>query len=180
MTLATIDIIRRTGATGTPTDTTVTASQTRLKTDDNGTVDANNPIPSPGAGFSYSYWAVFRLNVTANPDAHTINNVRVYTTGGIGSGGQVVGQDATTYVRATGTTGVTGTILNTTNYSTLTGAPVDVFGWTSGATKSLGAGSTTSTGQVANWLAMQVILDPTFAPATPASASSLIFRYDEA
>lgn len=184
MTLATVDVIRKTGASP-GTATAITSSTTRASTSDSPTPGANNPIPVPGAGTAYSYWLTTRLNVVANPDGHTINNLKWYAaTSSVPSGTTFMGQAANVgadagYRVATGTPGVSGTVLNTTNHTGLTGAPVDVFTFTSAAPKAL-AGSTASTGQVGDHVVMQIGLDPTVTPATPAPANTFRFRYDEA
>lgn len=186
MTLATVDIVRRTGASGSITDTPITAGSTRAKTADSAVVDANNPIPIPGAGTNYSYWVTTRLSVAANPDGHTINNIKWYVVsgGGLPGGVTVLGQAANVgadagYRVATGTLGVTGTQLTTGNHTGLTGAPVDVFTFTSAAPKSL-AGSTATTGLVGDHFVFQVGLDSTVTPQSPAPANTMTFRYDEA
>jgi hypothetical protein len=191
MTLATVDIVRRTGASGSIVDTAITAGSTRAKTADSAVVDANNPIPIPGAGTNYSYWVTTRLFVAANPDAHTINNLKWYMAsgGGLPGGCTMMGQRAGVgadagYRIATGTPGVTGTLLNTTNHTGLGSAgvqeaPVDVFSYTSAGSRSL-AGSTTSTGLVGDHFVFQVGVDSTVTPQSPAPANTFVYRYDEA
>ena len=139
---ATVDIVRVTGASGGPTSTTITSINTRANAyDTHSTADTTNPIQIPAAGSNYSYWVSTRLTCSVTPSG-TINNLRWYTDGanGFGTGVTCIGQEATSYVQATGTAGQTGTQLTTGNHAGLTGAPVDPFTFTSGSPKSL-AGS---------------------------------------
>lgn len=188
MTLATVDIVRRTGASGSITDTVITAGSTRASTSDSPTPGTNNPIPIPGAGTNYSFWVTTRLKVQANPDGHTLNNMKWYTaTTNVPSGVTIMGQGASVstdagYRQATGTVGTTGTQLTTGNHSGLTAAaaPVDVFTYTAAAPKSL-AGSVTTTGfGTFEHMVWQVGLDTTVTPASPAATNTFVFRYDEA
>jgi len=185
MTLATVDIVRRTGPSGSIVDTVVTGGTTRLSTSDVASPTANNPIPVPGAGTNYSFWATLRLKATANPDGHTLNNLKVYTsTSTVPSGVTVLGQAANVstdagYRQATGTVGTTGTQLTAGNHTGLTGAPVSIFTFTSASPKSL-AGSTATTGLFGDHFVFQVGCDSTTVPASPAPANTIVFRYDEA
>lgn len=183
MTLATVDIVRRTGSSGGPTDTIITASSTRASTSDVAVPGANNPIPIPVSGTNYSFWVITRLKVQANPDGHTINNVKWFSSTTNQPGGvTIMGNKATSYIRATGTVGVSGTQLTTGapgNYTTLT-APVSVFSFTSAAFCTLGGSVTTTGFGTLDHFVWQVGLDSTVTPASPAPANTYVFRYDEA
>jgi hypothetical protein len=176
---ATVTIRRHTGAG--PTKTDITGINTRANAEDaHSTAGTTNPIQIPGAGTNYSYWVATRLSVDVTP-AGTINNLRWYTDGanGFGTGVTCKAQDATGYVQATGTPGVTGTQLTTGNYATLTGAPVDAFTFTSGSPKSVtGTLSNPSTGDVGNYMVYQVEVGTTAGPgATP--QETFTWKYDE-
>jgi hypothetical protein len=93
-----------------------------------------------------------------------------------GTGVTCKGQEATSYVQATGSTG-NGTQLTTGNHSGLTGSTVDVFGLTSGSPKSL-AGSTTGTGQFGSRFVYQVEVGTTASPGATAQ-ETFTWKYDE-
>lgn len=178
---ATIDILRWTGDVGSPTKTTITSINTRANAyDTHSTSDTTNPIQIPASGSNYSYWVSTRLTCTVTP-AGTVNNLRWYTDGanGMGTGVTVVGQEATSYVQATGSVGVSGTVLSTGNHAGITGAPVDVFTFTTGSPKSLaGSISNPSTGDFGSWFVYQVVVGTTASPgATP--SETFTWKYDE-
>jgi len=50
----------------------------RFKRADNSTIDANDPIPIPGAGTNYSRWKSIYLYCTGAPSLQ-VDNVRIYT-----------------------------------------------------------------------------------------------------
>lgn len=175
---ATVTIRRLTGA-----GPTVSASRTamRASTSDNDyTTETTNPIPIPGAGTNYSYWVSERLNADTSPSG-TIDNLRWYTDGanGYGTGVTAKGQEATSYVQATGTAGTTGTQLTTGNHAGITGAPVDIFGLTSGSPKSLaGSVSNPTTGQFGSRFVWQIEVGTT-AGAGTLTAETFTWKYDE-
>lgn len=161
---ATVVINRYTGvAPGTPA--VISSGNTVVNaTDTHQTVagGSNYPVKVPAGGTNYSYWCVTRLATTAKPQ-NAINNLRWYTDGSnnFGTGiGVNVGQ-ATSYVRATGTQGETGTALNKTNYTSLTTAIngadgiADAFTKTTAAPLSV-AGSVTGTAAFGNYVVYQV------------------------
>ena len=53
----------------------------KFKNADNSTIDSNDKPTIPGAGSIYSYWKSIYLKCDANADAHTINNVKIYSDG---------------------------------------------------------------------------------------------------
>lgn len=178
---ATVDVVRWTGSTGSPTKTTITNINTRANAyDTHSTADTTQPIQIPGSGSNYSYWVSTRLTCSVTPSG-TINNLRWYTDGanGFGTGVTVIAQEATAYVQATGTQGQTGTQLTTGNHSGLTGAPVDPFTFTSSSPKSLaGSISNPNTGDFGSWLVYQVVVASSALPgATP--QETFTFKYDE-
>lgn len=177
---ATVTVRRWTGASGGPTKTDVTSATTRASTSDNPVPGAANPIPIPTSGAKYSYWLSTRLSADTSP-AGTINNLRWFSDGSnnYGTGVTAVGQSATSYVEATGTPGDTGTELTTGNHAGLSGAPVDVFGFTSGSPKALtGSIDNPDTGDFGDFVVMQIVVAATAGPG-PLTAEQFTFRYDE-
>lgn len=149
-------LIRRLTSTG-PTATDITSINTRANAEDaHSTAGTSNSILVPTAGTNYSYWVSTRLDVTAITSG-TVDNLRWYTDGSntLGTGVTCKGQEATSYVQATGTPGTSGTQLTTGNHAGLTGSPVDVFTFTSGSPKTL-TGTTTTTGQFGSEFVYQI------------------------
>lgn len=176
---ATVQIRRWTASTATPTKTNITSIKTRANAyDGHSTGDTTNPILIPSTGTNYSYWVVSRLYAQSAPTG-TINNIKWYSDGtdSLGTGVGCVGNDATAYVQATGTPGETGTVLNTTNYVTLTGAPTDVFAWDSTTMKSI-SGSTTTTGDFGNFFVYQMTVLNTASPGGT-GVETFTWQYDE-
>lgn len=176
---ATVQIRRWTGAVGAPTKTDVTSINSRLNAEDaHSTAGTSNSILIPTSGTNYSFWAAFRLNITAIVGG-TVNNIKFFTDGanGLGTGVTLKGNSATSYVQATGVAGTSGDQLNTTAYSTLAGAPVDAFTWTSASPLAV-AGSSTATGDVGDFVVLQVNVASTAnSGATP--QETMTFRYDD-
>ena len=175
---ATVLIRRLTGAG--PTATDITSSNTRASTSDAPTPGTADPIPVPGAGSNYSYWVTTRLDATVTPDG-TINNLQWYSDGAnsLGTGVTAIAQDASSYVQATGTQGTSGTQLTTGNHGGLSGAPADMFSFTSGSPKSVtGSISNPSTGQFGDRMVYQIVVGTTAGPGTT-TAETLTWSYDE-
>jgi hypothetical protein len=154
----------------------ITSGNTRMKQADNGTTDTNNPIPAVTT--SYSYWGTFQLQVTAAA-ANAINALKWYTDGSntFGTGVTAVGQEVTTYVAAT-----SAIVLNTTNYTGLTGAPADIFTFTSGSPKSITGSITNTTGYIGGttngMFAYQLAVTSSAAPGATGS-ETITWQYDE-
>lgn len=176
---ATVLIRRLTGAG--PTATDITSINTRANAEDaHSTGGTSNPIQVPTSGTNYSYWVTTRLDATSSPSG-TIDNLRWYSDGSnnFGTGVTCKGQEATSYVQATGTPGVTGTQLTTGNHAGITGSPVDVFGLTSGSPKSLtGSISNPSTGQFGSRFVYQIEVADTAGPGATAQ-ETFTWKYDE-
>lgn len=176
---ATVIINRWTGTTGSPTKTNVTSINTRLNAEDaHSTGGTANSILIPAAGTNYSFWAAFRLAISAITGG-TVNNIKWFTDGSnsLGTGVAAVVNTATSYVQATGTTGTTGTQLTTGNYSTLAGAPVSAFTYTSGSPLSV-TGSSSTTGDLGDFVVLQTTVASTASQgATP--QETVTFRYDD-
>jgi hypothetical protein len=158
----------------------ITSGNTRLKQADNGTADANNPVPAVTT--SYSYWASTQLQVTVAP-SNGINNIKWYSDGSsFGTGLTCSGYSANAtnaYTQAT-----SAIVLNTSNYTSLAGAPVDVTTLTSGSPHTL-AGSP-SIGNTTGYLGgttngifvFQLAATSSASPGT-ISARTVTWQYDE-
>ena len=160
---ATVQIIEKNGAGGTPTDKT--SGQIRFKNADNATVDTANPMVKPGAGTDYSFEKWLRLNVTGGTYTE-ITNIKAYMDGanGLGTGVTLYAKAVASYAtpaEATGTAGYT-----------------DAFTYTSGAPLSLGAGPYTSTGEKGDHLVMMLAVG-TSASGGITSSETLTFGWDE-
>ena len=184
--VATVIIERLTGAG--PTRTAITSINTRANAfDTHSTGDTANPIEIPGAGTNYSYWVNTQLNATVAPD-NLIDNLEWFTDGtnsyGTGITLQVAQAAEASYTQATGTPGVTGTLLNDTNYSggTLTPATPgadNAFAFVTGAPLAV-TGSTSGTGAFGNIVVYQVAVGTSATPGTkPATPETITWRYDE-
>ena len=185
--VATVIIERLTGAG--PTRTAITSINTRANAADAHTTgDTASPIEIPSSpGTNYSYWVNTQLNATVTPDT-LIDNIEWFTDGvnSYGTGVTcVVAQAAlASYTQATGTPGVTGTVLNDTNYSggTLTPAtPTDAFAEVTGAPLAVtGSIANPSTGAFGNIVVYQVEVDETAGSGVaPGSPETWTWRFDE-
>jgi hypothetical protein len=154
---ATVTIRRWTGAAGAPTKTNITGINTRANAEDaHSTAGVTNPVQIPATGTNYSYWVCTRLSADTAP-AGTINNLRWYSDGAnnLGTGITCKGNEATAYTQASGTIGLTGAQLTTTNYASIT-TPASVFTFTSAAPKSLtGSISNPNTGDFGSFFVYQ-------------------------
>lgn len=160
---ATVQIIEKNGAGGTPTDKT--SGQIRFKNADNATVDTANPMVKPAAGTDYSFEKWLRLNVTGGTYTE-ITNIKAYMDGanGLGTGVTLYAKAVASYAtpaEATGTAGYT-----------------DAFTYTSGSPLSLGAGPYSSTGEKGDHLVMMLAVGTT-ASGGITSSETLTFSYDE-
>lgn len=160
---ATVQIIEKNGAGGTPTDKT--SGQIRFKNADNATVDTSNPMVKPGSGTDYSFEKWLRLNVTGGTYTE-ITNIKAYMDGasGLGTGVTLYAKAVASYAtpaEATGTAGYT-----------------DAFTYTSGSPLSLGAGPYTSTGEKGDHLVMMLAVGTT-ASGGITSSETLTVGWDE-
>jgi len=176
---ATIKINRLTGAG--PTKTDITSANTVANATDSHQSTAsssNNPIRIPSSGTNYSFWVATRLECSVAP-AGTVNNIRWFTDGSntFGTGVSCKVQTATSYIQATGTTGTTGDVLNTSNYSSLAGVTANAFGYTSGATLSV-SGSTSGTGDFGDLVVYQLEVISTASPGVTGQ-ETFTWMYDE-
>jgi hypothetical protein len=136
---ATVQIIEKNGAGGTPTDKT--SGTIRFKNADNSTVDLVNPMVKPGAGSDWSFQKWLRMNVTGGTYSQ-ITNVKAYSDGssGLGAGINVWAKAVASYATPAEETASTG-------YA-------NFFTYTSGSALSLGAGPFTGTGEKGDHLVM--------------------------
>lgn len=178
---ATVTIRRWTGTTASPTKSDITGINTRANAQDaHEPADVDNPVQKPTSGLKYSYFVSTRLSADTTP-AGTIDNLRWFSDGanGFGTGITAKGNSATAYKQATGTLGDTGVQLNTSNYTTLTAAPADVFTFTSGSPKTLsGSISNPSTGDFGDFFVYQLEVSTNAGPGASAQ-ETFTFRYDE-
>jgi hypothetical protein len=160
---ATVQIIEKTGAGGTPTDKT--SGTIRFKNADNATVNTSNPMVKPGSGTDYSFEKWLRFNVTGGTYTE-ITNIKAYSDGanGLGTGVGLYAKAVASYAtpaEATGTAGYT-----------------DFFTYTSGSALSLGAGPFTSTGEKGDHLVMMMAVASTASGGVTAS-ETLTVAWDE-
>jgi hypothetical protein len=162
---ATVVITSHHGATG-ATQTNVDGTSIRYKQADNDTVDANNPIPIPGAGTNYSYIKQLRFNCTVAP-SNTINNLKFYSDGanGFGTGMDLLCKTTSSYVDPT------------TQTTTLVASQASVFTYTSGSPLAV-TGSTSGTGLFGDYVLSQFSVTTTAGQGTTPS-EVLTFSYDE-
>lgn len=190
---AVIQICRQTGAG--PSETDITSANTRLKQADNGTTDANNPIPAtgtfnatPGSGSAaVSCWAVTRLKLGGTAPSNAISNTKWYSDGANsqGTGVNTKGNSATGYVQSPTTNLTQGAAgeLRSANYATLSAEVVDVFTFTSGSPKQIDAGTVFTSGSSLNTsggnrFVFQMIVDSTASPGTTTQETAT-WQYDE-
>lgn len=174
---ASVSIMRLTGSG--PTATDITSINTRANAEDaHSTAGTANSILVPTSGSNYSFWVVTQLNVTAIT-AGTVNNLKWYTDGSnnFGTGVTALVNTATAYTQATGTVGTSGNLLNTTNYPSLAGAPVDPFTYTSASPLSVN-GSTSATGAFGDRVVYQIVVGTTAASGATAQ-ETFTWRYDD-
>lgn len=178
---ATVIINRLTGVG--PTETAITSINTRANAEDaHSTAGTSNSILIPTAGTNYSYWVSTQLDVTAITGG-TVDNLKWYTDGSnnFGTGVTCKGNTAAVYDQATGTLGETGTQLTVANYGNgttdLDGAPVDVFGHTSGSPKSI-TGSTSTTGAFGSRFVYQIEVGTTASSGATAT-ETFTWQYDD-
>ena len=177
--VATVIILRKAGSG--PTTSNITSINTRANTTDvHTTADTTAPIQIPtDTATKRSYWVVTRLQCTVAP-ASLIDNIEWYSDGAnsFGTGVACIGNSATTYTQATGTTGDTGTALTTGNYASLTTDPVSVFGFTSGSPKVITGSIGATTGEFANSFIYQTTVTSDASPGVTPS-ETWTWRFDE-
>lgn len=176
---ATVIINRWTGASGGPSQADITTINTRANAQDaHEPADVDNPVQKPTSGLKYSFWVSTRLETTVAP-AGTINNIKWFSDASntFGAGITCKGVTATTYQQATGSDGDTGLVLNTSNYTTLTGPPVDVFTHSTGTPKAV-SGSTTTNEDFGDWFIYQLEVSTDAGPGA-STQETFTWRFDE-
>lgn len=179
---ATVNILRWTGGTAAPTKTTITSANTVANAVDSHQATASsstNPIRIPSSGTNYSYWVPTRLNCSVAP-AGTIDNIKWYSDGAnnFGTGVTCFGEQAGTYVQATGSQGTTGDALTTTAYSSLAGTVVDVFTFSSAAPKTIPGSIVGTTGDFGSFFVYQLRVGTAASPGTTGQ-ETFTWTYDE-
>lgn len=160
---ATVQIIEKNGAGGTPTDKT--SGTVRFKNADNATVDTSNPMVKPISGTDYSFEKWLRLNVTGGTYTE-ISNIVAYSDGGNG-----LGTGVTAYAKAVASYATPAEATGTAGYTSL-------FTYTSGSPLALGTGPYTSTGEKGDHLVAMLAVDDTASGGiTP--TETLTFAWDE-
>lgn len=160
---ATVQIIEKNGAGGTPTDKT--GGNVRLKKADNATVDLNAPLVKPASGSDWSFEKWLRLNV-AGGSYSQITNIRAYFDGtnGLGTGVSLWAKAASSY--------------STPAQGSSSSGYTDAFDYTDADPLSLGAGPYTSTGEKGDHLVL--LAEVTAAAAGGLTPSeTLTFAWDE-
>jgi len=174
---AVIQLHRVTGSG--PTFTSVFS--TTVRTDDRDAPDDNTitgyPVPVPGSGSNWSFWACFRLYCAVAP-VTLVNNFRVY---GIGINTMAANVSplvcqATAYVQAFAAGGA-GAEMNLTNIPSMVGSVQPFTAYTFASPLTL-AGSTSVTGYFGNYLYMQGKVDPG-APSGPTGPQLTWVQWDE-
>lgn len=160
---ATVQIIEKNGAGGTPTDKT--GGNVRLKKADNSTVDFNNPLVKPATGSDWSFEKWLRLNVTGGSYSQ-ITNIRAYFDGssGLGTGINLWAKAVNAYA--------------TPALGSSSSGYANAFTYEEGAPLSLGAGPFTGAGEKGDHLVL--LAEVTAAAAGGLTPSeSLTFAWDE-
>jgi hypothetical protein len=191
--VATVKVQQITGPSGSKTYSDIDTS-TRLQTKDQfDPADTSFPVPIPGSGFKYSYWASICLDLAG--DFTKINNVKFWTDGSIGwtfgTGGELrignrdsgdIGCPDASYEQAAGVEGDTGyTIEDATNghdyYKGQSTPTKNVEDWTSGGKATVDSGDHESAEKTKH-IVLQVKVD---ADATQGEQSdeTLTLSYDE-
>lgn len=196
---ASIVINRHTGAVSTNEGTTKTAidgGSTRVSWSDAPSPGTSDPVPIPTGSANKSWWCSTRLAVGGTGASNGLNTFKWYydsaATGGPGTGIVFKVQKTTSevvathpYVQAknissTTTAGTDGLTLNTTNYSSLSGATVDIttVDTVSNAISLNGSYTTNTNVGLANFVVFQMEVSSTASPGT-SNGVTFKFQYDE-
>lgn len=170
---ASVSVKQRTGASGSPTDTSITNLQfTAADAANNG---SNNPIQASQSVNINSYVAAIFLNADTTPTTN-INNIRAYTSGSNPwSGVNLNVATGSTYTQATGSAG-NGTTLNTSNFSGIS-APVNAFTLTQAVPLAVnGSIANPNTGKISDFIYLQLVVTPTVAQGALAQGNFFIDR----
>ena len=175
---ATVQIRRLTSTQATPTSTDVTSGSLHAGTQDTNTSPCRIPVPTSGS--NHSFWVNTQLHCTVAPD-NSLTNAFFYTDGtnSFGTGVTAIVSTASTYASAIGTAGSSGTVLNTTNHASLTGAPSDLFLYTSSCKLTVAGSLGATTGSFTNRVVYQLSVIST-AAAGNTGAETCTWTFDEA
>ena len=174
---ASVKIYKLTGANSAITSTNVTSGSLRAGTSDEATSPSAIPVPTSGSNFSY--WINTQLSASVAPDT-ALNNIKWYTDGGngFGTGITAIVSTASVYASAVGTAGSSGSLLNTTNHASLTGAPSDLFLYTSSCKLTVSGSIGATTGSFGNRVLMQLSIIST-ANAGNSGEETITWQWDE-
>lgn len=168
--MAAIVEIRSYHGTSPDAGTNVASGTLQFKQADNSTVDANNPIPVPGAGTNYSFIKQLRWYVGGTGPSNTINNLKFFTDGanGFGTGVSLTAKTSASYTNPV--TQGTGQLAGTTDVFTYTsGSPLSVTG-------SIASGNLNQA--FGDYVQLQMAVASTASQGTTPS-ETLTFQYDE-
>lgn len=162
----------------------------RFKTEDDATIDTNNPVPIPAAGTNRSFWKQMYARCDAAPDTQ-VDNFQLYTDGGgFGTGITInIGDQFPTknsgsnagYEVATGTVGTSGddVVTNHAGISSVT----DLFSFIvsatlSGPTISEDSNIINAIGETSNYFILQADVINTATPGNKTD-ETITLQYDE-
>ncbi|MFA5365191.1 MAG: hypothetical protein WC325_08440 [Candidatus Bathyarchaeia archaeon] len=176
------------GSPGTSTDIDALGPPTlKFKNADNPTIDTNDKLSIPAAGTIYSYWKSIYLKCDANADAHTINNIKIYSDGsnGLGTGVDIMAGLQFPTHNSGATTGYE--IANNANELVAEHGGVtssaSIFGYTSAAGLAVSISESGSVinaaNETTNYVILQMNVASTASPGATAT-ETLTFSYDEA
>lgn len=129
----------------------------RASTSDDAVPGSSNPVPIPNPGQkAYSYWITLQLETLQAPDT-LLDNVRLWTDG-VSSwpGVETYVALASDYVQASGTPGVSGLPLNSTNHPELQFEPVPIWNFTQSSPLVI-PGSTATTETFGSLIVIQLV-----------------------
>lgn len=160
---ATVQIVEKNGAGGTPTDKT--SGSIRFKNADDAAVNLSNPMVKPTSGTDFSFEKWLRMNVIGGSYSQ-ITDIKAYMDGGNG-----LGTGVALWAKAVASFATPAQATATTGYA-------DAFSYTSGAPLALGAGPYTSTGEKGDHLVMMLTVDNTASGGVTPS-ETLTIAWDE-
>ena len=180
---AIVNIKRWTGSSGAASGTIITSINTVANACDyhqETASSSSDPIKIPNSGTNYSYWVSTRLATGAVGPTGTISNIRWYSDGsnGFGDGVDCKVAEASAYRQATGTQGVTGIELNTTNHTGIVEGPEDFTTYTSGSPLSVAGSCTTANTDFGNYVVYQLSAEAGASPGVTGQ-EAFTFLYDE-
>lgn len=178
--MATVIVNRLTGTT--PDKTNITDINTVIEASDAHTTGGGgNPVLAPESGANNSFWASFRLEVTANASGNTINNMKWYTDGtnSFGTGIEMQVALASAYAQASGTVGTAGSALSANTH--LITSPTGAFVYTAASPLDINntVTGTTATGEIGDYVVNQFQIS-SVAGAGSSETETWSYQYDQA